>query len=73
MERLRRPAFAQRFHDELAGMVSETDGPTAVVTDEDAISKGDTDGADIVITIAKGLRVSHVSLSFARVGLEVRR
>jgi high affinity sulfate transporter 1 len=65
-------ADAQGFHDELMGMVSATDHVTAVVIDGDAISQSDTDGADIVITIAKELRASDVSLSFARVDQEIR-
>jgi MFS superfamily sulfate permease-like transporter len=65
-------ADAQRFHDDVAGMVASTDGVRAVVIDGDAISQTDTDGADIVITIAQELRASDVSLSFARVDREVR-
>jgi high affinity sulfate transporter 1 len=65
-------ADAQRFHDELEGMVSAGgDGLRAVVIDGDAISQTDTDGADIVIAIAQELRATGVSLSFARVDLDV--
>jgi high affinity sulfate transporter 1 len=65
-------ADAQRFHDELEGMVSEAgDDLAAVVIDGDAISQTDTDGADILIDLAKELRAVGVSLSFARVGLDV--
>jgi MFS superfamily sulfate permease-like transporter len=65
-------ADAQRFHDELEGMVSASgDGLRAVVIDGDAISQTDTDGADIVIAIAQELRATGVSLSFARVDLDV--
>jgi high affinity sulfate transporter 1 len=65
-------ADAQRFHDEIGEMVTLTDGLTAVVIDADAISQSDTDGADIVITIAEELRASDVSLLFARVDQEIR-
>jgi high affinity sulfate transporter 1 len=66
-------ADAQRVHDELDRMVAEAgEGLTAVVIDGDAISQTDTDGADIVITIARELQAAGVSLSLARVDLEVR-
>jgi high affinity sulfate transporter 1 len=66
-------ADAQRFHDELEAMVSVAgEELKAVVIDGDAISQTDTDGADIVIAIAKELRAVGISLSFARVDLEVR-
>jgi high affinity sulfate transporter 1 len=65
-------ADAQRFHDELERMVAEAgDDLIAVVIDGDAISQTDTDGADIVIDIARELRAIGVTLSFARVDLEV--
>jgi high affinity sulfate transporter 1 len=65
-------ADAQRFHDELVRMVAASgDGLRAVVIDGDAISQTDTDGADIVIEIAKELGAAGVTLSFARVDREV--
>jgi MFS superfamily sulfate permease-like transporter len=65
-------ADAQRFHDEIAAMVSAAgDGLRAVVIDGDAISQTDTDGADVVIALARELRAVGVTLSFARVGLEI--
>jgi hypothetical protein len=67
-------ADAQRFHDELSSMVSAPGREVkAVVIDGDAIRRTDTDGVDIVITIAKELEATGISLSFARVDLEVRR
>jgi SulP family sulfate permease len=66
-------ADAQRFHDEIDAMVSAAgDGLGAVVIDGDAISQTDTDGADVVIALARELRAVGVTLSFARVDREVR-
>jgi high affinity sulfate transporter 1 len=66
-------ADAHRFHDELISMISASEVEVAaVVIDGDAISQTDTDGADILIAIAEELRAVDMSLSFARVELEVR-
>jgi MFS superfamily sulfate permease-like transporter len=69
--RLEGPLFfanANRFHDGVEQLIASVDAPVrAVVVDMEAVSHTDTDGADILTSLAEELGARNVSFGIARV------
>jgi sulfate permease, SulP family len=60
-------ADADRFRARLRELVRDRAAPTSVVIDADAVHMTDTDGADILIQVARELRDKRSSLALVRV------
>jgi sulfate permease, SulP family len=60
-------ADADRFRSSIRALVREQGPPTAVVIDADAVHLTDTDGADILIQVARELRAQGADLALAHV------
>jgi high affinity sulfate transporter 1 len=60
-------ADADRFRARIRELVRDEGSPAAVVIDADAVHLTDTDGADILIQVARELRSQGVSLGLAQV------
>jgi sulfate permease, SulP family len=60
-------ADADRFRTQIRELTHEAGAPTAVVIDTDAVHLTDTDGADILIQVARELASDGVSVALAQV------
>lgn len=60
-------ADADRFRTRIQELVREDGAPTRVVIDADAVHLTDTDGADVLIQVARELRSQGASLALAQV------
>jgi SulP family sulfate permease len=60
-------ADADRFRSRIQELAREDGSPTGAVIDADAVQLTDTDGADILIQVARELESQDTSLALARV------